>query len=55
MEKIYYSTKEMQKLGYPRDYLYQAAHSEISHLFCIKTKKGGKFLFNLKEFQRYRK
>ncbi len=53
MEKIYYSVKEMMELGYSRYTLYTAARSEQASEFLFKTPGGGKFLFHLKNFQKY--
>ena len=53
MDKILYSTSEMVQLGYSRHTLYTAARSEVAKEFLYKTPGGGKFMFHLKNFQRY--
>ncbi len=53
MEQIYFSVREMVALGYSKNTLYTAARSELADKFLLKTPGKGKFLFHLKNFQRY--
>lgn len=50
--KAVMSIKELQEMGYPRDYLLRACHSKHASKLCIKTSRRGKFFIKTAEFEK---
>jgi hypothetical protein len=49
------SITELNKLGFPRDLLYKAAHAQGCERYIIRTPGGGKILFDTEKWERIRK
>ena len=48
------SISELQKLGFPRDLLYKAAHAQGSERYIMRTPGRGKILFDTEKWERAR-
>lgn len=49
------SISELQKMGFPKDMLYKAAHASDADRYVSRTPGKGKILFDTEKWERVRK
>ena len=48
------SISELNKMGFPRDYLYKSAHCEGCERYVTRTPGKGKILFDVEKWEKIR-
>ena len=51
-EKKIYTLSELVKMGYRKNFLYNAAHCSIADKYCFRTSRNGTFQFDLPKFEK---